>query len=71
MAIYWLFCMFLQSGFTTGMPQEEPTHKVCEKPAPHHHKKWPTVDSQSSLVIQLDYPRNCPSFVHSCSMMTC
>ncbi|KAH8976891.1 hypothetical protein EDB92DRAFT_1922958 [Lactarius akahatsu] len=69
MAIYWLFCVFLQSGFTTGMPREEPTRKVHEKPAPHHHKKRPTVskaasldmtpllnlsDSQSSLVIWLN-----------------
>ncbi|KAH9052187.1 hypothetical protein EDB87DRAFT_1660046 [Lactarius vividus] len=85
MAIYWLFCMFLQSGFTTSMPQKEPTRKVCEKPAPHHHKKWPVAslnvtrlrllfnlgDSQSSLVIRLNYHRNCASFVHSYSMMTC
>ena len=32
-------------------------------------------DSQSSLVmpeqIQLNYHRNCASFVYSCSMMTC
>ncbi|KAH9051440.1 hypothetical protein EDB87DRAFT_1665078 [Lactarius vividus] len=85
MAIYWLFCVFLQSEFTTGMPQEEPTRKVCEKPAPHHHKKWPAAsldvtrlhlsfnlsNSQSSFVMRLNYHRNCPSFVHSCFMMTC
>ncbi|KAH9057272.1 hypothetical protein EDB87DRAFT_1632633 [Lactarius vividus] len=74
MSIYWLFCVFLQSGFTTGMPQEKPTRK-----------KWPAAsldvtrlplsfdlsNSQLSLVIQLNYHRNCPGFMHSCSMMTC